>query len=210
MNPRPGNRLQDVAQDILATDNDRGNNDNRFQDREPHGVTVVRPRPRCKQRQERQDWNDREILEQQNGERRAAMRTRQLAFLGQNLQRKCGRRQRQRKPDYNSTFRRQTNGDADGDQDNRRHQNLCATQAEHCLAHGPQTRRLQLQADDEKEQHDAELGEMENILHIGDDPQRRWADDDTRGEITQDRPESQSLRQRHRDNRRAQKDGGHD
>ena len=78
---------------------------------------------------------------------------------------------------------------------------LRATRAEYRPAHDPQPRRLQLQADDEQQQHHAEFGEVQDGLDVVDQAEHRWPDHDARREIAKHRAELQPAEQRHDDDR---------
>ncbi len=62
----------------------------------------------------------------------------------------------------------------------------------------PKPRRLQLEADDEQQEDDAELGDVQDFLAVGDQPRRR-ADGDAGGEIAENGAEADALEQRRRD-----------
>ena len=51
-----------------------------------------------------------------------------------------------------------------GREDRSGHQHLRQAEAENVGAHRPEPRRLQLQADEEEEHHDAELGDLHDLL----------------------------------------------
>ena len=67
----------------------------------------------------------------------------------------------------------------------------------------PQPRRLELQADDEQQEHDAEFGDLQDLLAAGDQPRRR-ADGDAGGEIAEHGAEPEALEQRRGDHRAAE------
>ena len=81
-------------------------------------------------------------------------------------------------------------------------------QAKHVAAHDPQARRLQLQADDEQQQHDAELGDLREPADVADQVQAPWADDQARGDVAEDRGQAHQAKQRHRDDGGGQQDRG--
>ena len=71
-------------------------------------------------------------------------------------------------------------------------------QPEQALAQFPHLVRLQLQPDQEKQQHHAEFGEMQNLLGIGDQFERIWPDQDARQQISQHGAEAKTFEQGHR------------
>jgi len=72
----------------------------------------------------------------------------------------------------------------------------------------PKTRGLQLEPDDEQEQHHAELGEMQHLLRILDEGQAKGPDRRARHQIADHRAEAEPLEDRHRDHGGAEKDRG--
>ena len=63
----------------------------------------------------------------------------------------------------------------------------------------PQPRRLHLEPDDEQEHHDAELGDVQDRLRIGEQAEAEGPDDEAGGEIAEHGAEPEPLEQRHRD-----------
>ena len=92
------------------------------------------------------------------------MAQRQFAFLLQNLQREGGRRQRQRQAGEQRGLPGKPNAMAMAASTSAGDGHLRAAQAEDGGAHGPQALGAQLQADQEQQQHDAELGEVQDRL----------------------------------------------
>ena len=87
-------------------------------------------------------------------------------------------------------------------------QHLRAAQPEHRLAQHPQARGLQLQADDEQQQHHAQLGEVQDVVDLGDQPQRPRADDHAGGQIAEDRAQLEPAKHRDGDDGGGQENGG--
>ena len=56
-------------------------------------------------------------------------------------------------------------------------ENLRSAEPEDLAPQAPQPRRLHLQADDEQEHDDAELGDVQDRLRVGEQPQAERADD---------------------------------
>jgi hypothetical protein len=81
------------------------------------------------------------------------------------------------------------------------------TQPADLFAQRPQPRRAHLQADDEEEHDDAELGDLQERLRMGDDAQSIGTDPDPGGEIAEHGAESEPLEKRRRDDcRRKERD----
>ena len=81
-------------------------------------------------------------------------------------------------------------------------QHLRAAEAEHGVPQRPQPRGLELQPDQEEEQHDAELGRVLRALGLRDEAQAPGADQDARGDVAQHAAELQSPEERHDDHGR--------
>ena len=62
--------------------------------------------------------------------------------------------------------------------------------------------RLELQPDEEQHQHDAELGEVQDLLRVGDERQAPGPDGDAGDEVADDRAQPEQPRQRHGQARR--------
>ena len=76
-------------------------------------------------------------------------------------------------------------------------QHLGRAPAEDGPPEGPQTLRLQLQADEEEHQHHAELGEMQHRLWVAHKAQGLRPQQEAGGQVADDGAEPQGLRQRH-------------
>ena len=143
----------------------------------------------------------RQVLEQQHGEGQPAVAQRQLALLLQHLQREGGRGQRQRQAGEHGGRPGQAERHGDGGQHQRGDRHLGAAQAEDGGAHGPQALGAQLQADQEQQQHHAELGEMQDRVHLVDrvdEAQPERADQHADQQIAQHVADAQELGQRRR------------
>ncbi len=87
-------------------------------------------------------------------------------------------------------------------------QNLRQTQTENLFAQHPESARLKLQADNEKEKDNTQLGEVQDIFPVGDEPEAPRSDHHTSREIAQYRAESEPAEQRHGDDRGPKKNRG--
>ena len=133
---------------------------------------------RRQQRQQRQHRDHREVLEQQDGERGAAVRGRRAARA---RPASAGRSRSTTAPAPKPMTAAVAGGCAERPgrraQQRAARSSTCArAQAEHGAAQHPQARRLQLQADDEQQQHDAELGELRDALDVADQAEAPRAD----------------------------------
>ena len=86
-------------------------------------------------------------------------------------------------------------------------QHLCAAETEYRPAQHPQAARLQLQPDEEKQQHHPELGELQRGLDLPDHPEAEGTDQHAGAEIAEHRAELQALEERHEQHRSEKKDG---
>ena len=155
-----------------------------------------------KQRGERDQRDGHEVLEQQHGKRHAAVAQRQLALLLQHLQGEGRRRQRQRQAGEHRDRPGQAAGQGD---DGRAAVAVMATwappSAEDGGAHGPQPLGPQLQADQEQQQHHAELGKVQDRAHLVDgidEAQPERADQHADQQVAQHVADAQQLGQRRR------------
>jgi hypothetical protein len=65
---------------------------------------------------------------------------------------------------------------------------------------------LRLRAHQVQHQHDAELGEVQDVGGVGHQLQHARADQDAGRQVADDRAQAEQVRQRHRHHRRAQED----
>ena len=93
-----------------------------------------------------------------------------------------------------------------GRQQRGRAQQLGAAPAEDRLAHRPEPLRLELQPDQKQHQHDAELGEAQDLFGVGHQLQAPGPDQDAGAQVADDRAEPERSCHRHGDDRGAQID----
>ncbi len=74
-------------------------------------------------------------------------------------------------------------------------QHLGRAEPEDDAPHDPKARRLQFKADDEQQQHDAELGDVHDLADIAEQAQSPRADDETRRHVAEDRAEFEQPEQ---------------
>ena len=104
----------------------------------------------------------------------------------------------------NATIGGKPASDADAGQQRAAGRDLRDAEPENIPPQAPQPRRLHLEPDHEQEHHDAELGDMQDRLRIGEQPQSERADGEAGGEIAEHGAEAGALEQRNRDHGRAQ------
>ena len=151
-----------------------------------------------------------EILEQEARKGDAAVPGGQLALLVEHLDGEGGRRQRERQPDKQTCLERIAECHPDRAQDDRGQEYLRAAESEHRRAERPQPDRLEFQADDEQQQHDAELGDMEHGLDLierVDEAEAPGSDQNASKQIAKDGTDTQPFRQRRPEYRGTQEQG---
>ena len=139
---------------------------------------------RVHQDQERQR---RQILEQQNADREAAVLAAELAVVRQLLERDRGRRHRDHAADHERGLPAEAERDRGGGADQRRETDLQAAGAEDGRAGGDQLRQRELEPDHEHQEHDAELGEKLRALARRENPEAMRADREAGREVADDR-----------------------
>ena len=121
-------------------------------------------RARAQDRDQEQQRHDGQVLRQQDGEARPAGRSRQPALVGQDLDDDGRRRQGEARADDHGCRPAVAEQRGDAADDGRGQDDLQAAQPEHQPAHGHEALEGQLQADQEHQEHDAELGEAGDVL----------------------------------------------
>ncbi|GJE07820.1 hypothetical protein AOPFMNJM_3150 [Methylobacterium jeotgali] len=171
---------------------------------EPGASGVAVPARRGQQRHQRQDRHDGEVLEQQHREGAGAVGRAEVAPLLQELQRhRCGRKG-ERDADH------QGGGEREAEQGRRpgerggADEELRRAEAEDVPAHRDELREVQLQPDDEEQQHHADLGDARRRLRLGDEGEPGWADQHPGHEIAEHRALAEQPEDRHADHRRRQ------
>jgi hypothetical protein len=195
---------QDRTQQVAAADHDEGQGADglgRTQQRTAAGLDRL---PCAQQRQQCEEGDHREVLEQQDGERGAAVVLCQLLALGEHLQDQRGGRHRQAKAGDQRGGRRLVLPPGNRREHRGGQQNLRAADAEHRVAQAPQARQLQFQPDYEQQQHHAELREVENLVNVADQAQAPRADRDAASQVAEYRAEAQALEHRYGDHRRSE------
>ena len=131
------------------------------------------------------------------------------AALGHRLHRDGGRRERQREPGDRAppaTAGRVASPPAARAGCRRR--SICKrAAAEYARAHRPQAIRIELQADDEQHEDDAELGEVQDGLDVAHQAEPERADQAAGEQVAEHGAESQAARERHEHHRGRQVDG---
>ncbi len=86
-------------------------------------------------------------------------------------------------------------------------EHLRAAEAEYRPAQYPQAAGLQLEAHEEKQEHHAELGELQSGFDLPDHAEAEGADQHAGAEIAEHRAELQALEERHEQHRGEEKNG---
>ena len=89
-----------------------------------------------------------------------------------------------------------TEGESDGGDGCGGDDDLQAAEPDDVAAEGAEDGRLDLQADEEEHHHDAELGEVEDLVGGAGQIEELGADEDAGREVAQDRAESEPLGER--------------
>ncbi len=160
-------------------------------------VAVAGVRAAGRQQRDQCDQRDRgDVLEQQYGERQAAMGRIELLGFGQTLQAECGGRQRQAQAEHDRRRQRLAETEQGNGADHRAgQQHLCGADAEYRLAHQPQALGRQLKADDEKQQDHAQFGNVRDAFGIADQAQGLRPDGHASEQVTDHGPQLQALGQ---------------
>ncbi len=119
-----------------------------------------------KQRRQRDERNGAEVLEQQHRKAEPPVAGGEVAGLLHDLQRECRRGQRQRKADEDGGLPREAQQQRRRGEYGAGRADLRAAEPEHGVAHRPQALGPQLEPDDEQQEHDAELGEIQDLLGL--------------------------------------------
>ena len=146
---------------------------------------------RAEQRQQSDEGDGGQVLEQQDRKSRATLTARQLLLFGEHLQHECGRRERQHQPQHNRRIDLESQQPGNrADRDRARHDLRCAETKYHA-PHDPKARRLQLEANDEQQEHDAQFGEVQDVLGVVDEGEPERADDNAGREVAEYRSKAQ-------------------
>ena len=149
-----------------------------------------------------------QVLEQQHRERGLAARGRQQVLLGEGGQADGGRGHRESHPGDRADGERQPERDADaGDRRDGRH-DLHAAEAEDRAPQRPDALRVELQADEKQQEHDAELGELQHGLRVRDEAQAPGPDRHAGDQVAEHRPQAEPLAQGHGNDACGQVDQG--
>jgi len=88
------------------------------------------------------------------------------------------------------------------------HRTTCAAPSPKTIRHDPQARRLQLEADDEEQQYDAELRDLADVGEVVEEAQAPRPDDEPGRYIAEDGAQVQESEQRHCQDGGAEQNGG--
>ena len=149
------------------------------------------------QNQKERDYG--KVLEQQHREGGLAAGGRQQVFLGEGGEADRGGGHGEAHagddPDEEGLFEKQRDPGHGGN----RRRDLHAAEAENRAAQRPDPLRVELEPDQEKQQHDAELGDLQHRLRIRYQPQAPGPDRHAGDEVAEHRAQADALEDRHRD-----------
>ena len=177
------------------------------------GVAVTGDRRRriCRreQRQQRQHGDHGDVLEEQHRERALTRDGLELALFAERLQHDRRRGEREDRADRERGAQIDTEKCRGAPQHQRGRNDLEPAETEQRTAHPPQHRRLQLEPDHEEHHHDAELGEVQDVLAFAaHETEREGTDRDARDQVAEHRAQAESTRDRNRDHGSGQVDEG--
>ena len=196
-----GHGAEHPSQQLAANDHQRDDHRQRTHDPDPVHALLRQFRADCQERHDGEHRDHGEVLKQQDGKRLAPVPRGQLATLRQRLQHERRGGQACPHPNHHRCqpglpHGRREQRDRQGAQEQ-----LGAAQPEHGAAQDPESRGLQLQADDEEQQHHAELGEVQRVLDFAHEPKTPRPDEHAGDEIAEDGAEAKPLEERHEDDR---------
>ncbi len=151
-----------------------------------------------------QQRSDREILDQQNRERRPPEAGHQLAPVEQQLDYENRRRQGDRRADHDGDIDFQAGRHCDDGDRKRRESDLRDAQKIHRRAEDLQPLDGKLQADRKKQEDDAEFGDGTQGFHIAHQPDAVGSDQDAGNKIAENRFEFHPLEHGDGNNRHGQ------
>ena len=160
--------------------------------------TLGRCPGRGEQRQKGEDRDDRDILEEQDREGALAIGRLHVVALAEHLQRDRGRRKAQREADHDGSMDRHAQRGRAAAEQNRRDAKLSEAEPEDVPSHRPEIRQLELQADDEEKEHDAELRNRRRGFGVPDEPKPGGPDRDAGREVAEHGAEAEEAKQRNR------------
>ncbi len=159
------------------------------------------------ERHQREQRDDRQVLEQQDRHRALAGGVAVVAALVEHLHDHGGRGQHETHRADHRDRRRPAEGDADAGQQRAAGEHLRDAEPEDLAAHRPQLARPHLEADEEQEQHHAELGDVQDGVRVAEQAEAERPDQQAGAEVAEHRAEPELAEQRHGDHgRREQHD----
>ena len=185
---QPKQRIEEIA----PGDHQGRNGDCDLRHRRERGekVAAMAGPARRDERQERDQRDNRHVLEQQDGERALAVGLVEIAALVEDLQRDRGRRQGERKAcDRGLAPAEQAGRHAEPADCDRGQGQLGGAETENRAPHREQAGELELEADQEQQQHDPDFGDRQDGLRRVHDAETPRPDHHAGGEIGNDRRE---------------------
>jgi hypothetical protein len=152
-----------------------------------------------KQREEAEDGDDREVLCEQDGEAGLAAASCEEIPLVERGEDDGGGGHRPDEAERHGEVPLHAERDGDGGDGGGGDNDLESSEADDVAAEGAEDGRLDLQADEEEHHHDAELGEVEDLVGGPRDVEVLGADDNAGAEVAEDCAEPEPLGERHTD-----------
>ncbi len=159
---------------------------------------------------QRDERDRRDVLEEQDAERRTARRRVGLVPLGERLHRDGGGGERQREPSDQRAAPAEPEEAERGTEHGPARHELDHAAAQDRRAHGEEAARVELEADHEEHQHHAQLGEVLGGRDVAHEIEAPGTDRGARDEVAQDGAQAQARRDRHADHRGGEEDEGLD
>ena len=146
---------------------------------------------------ERDERDGRDVLEQEDGEGRAAGGRGELVALRHRLHGDRGGRQREGEARDEGGLPRQPQREERAGERHAAHGELQRPAAEDLATHGEQPLRIELEPDHEEHQHHAQLREVQRLGDVADESEPPGADRRAGNEVAEHRSQPQPRRERH-------------
>jgi hypothetical protein len=203
-----GDDLQQRAHQVAAAEDQAAQHADHLQRREPEVAARAGVVGDAEQGHDGDHRDRGDVLEQQDREAGlAGGRRHQVAFF-QRGEGDRGGRQRQAEAGDQRHLPADTGQQRSAEQASGDAGDLGAAPAEDGPAQRPQAVRFELEADQEQQQHHAELGEVQGVFDIGDELQAVGADQDAGRQVAEHGAHAEAFRERHRDHGGGEVDEG--
>ena len=153
-------------------------------------------RTSAEQRDQREDWDDAQILKQQHREHATTMFAVHFIALGERGQRERGRRHRECDTNDDRRHTRNIRRPREPRERAAADDQLHRAESEHRFAQRPQAFTLQLKADQKQQQRDAEFSGLQHGFGLMNDGKCRRPNQHARSEVAKHRSEAQFFENR--------------